>query len=95
MLIILVKLIVIYLPHFKGEWRRISLTKKIEKLIKDDYFGKSEKPFIDDMIGNGWIINYCVCLLCLDEVAINRLSVTRKHMRKTHVRYRVNQFIVA
>ena len=45
----------------------------------------SEKPFIGDIIGNGWIINYFVCLLCLNEVPLNRVSIMHKHMRKTHL----------
>ena len=72
----------IYLPHFISEYRQISLTKQVEKLTKDSHFDKFEKLFIDDIIGNGWISNYVLCLLCLDDFKINKLSVMRKHIKK-------------
>ena len=42
--------------------RLISLIKKVAKLIKEDNLNIMEKLFINDVVGNGWIINYFVSL---------------------------------
>ena len=57
--------------------------------VKMDRSVLEEKSFFE-MLGltfssNGWKIHYFVCLLCVNEVTINRLSVMPKYMRKTHV----------